>query len=50
MSYVDDIAAVVDAIGLRSIGVVFGLGMTNWESDEERDRFLSQITGKVEDV
>lgn len=50
MSYVDDIAAVVDAIGLRSVGVVWGLGMTQWKSEAERDEFLGQITGKVSDV
>jgi hypothetical protein len=50
MTYVDNIAAVVDAIGMRSVGVVWGLGMTQWESEEQRDSFLAQITGKVDDV
>ena len=48
MSFVDDIAAAVDAVGLRSIGVVYGIGMTPWKSDRERDDFLKLITGKGE--
>lgn len=47
MSFVDDIAAAVDAVGLKSIGVVYGIGMTNWSSDDERDGFLNLITGKA---
>lgn len=45
MSFVDDIAAAVDAIGVEAVGIVWGLGMTPWESDTDRDNFLATITG-----
>lgn len=48
MSFVDDIAAAVDAIGLKSVGVVYGIGMTPWKDDAERDGFLRLITEKGE--
>lgn len=45
-NFVDDLQAVVDAIGPDHPGVAFGLAMTNWESAEQRDQFLSQLTSK----
>lgn len=45
MSFVDDIAAAVDAFGVRSVGVVYGIGMTPWQSDEERDGFINLLKG-----
>lgn len=47
MSFVDDIAAAVDAFGVRSVGVVYGIGMTPWKSDEERDGFISLMKGEA---
>ena len=46
MSFVEDIAAAVDAVGVRSVGVVFGIGMTPWKDDAERDGFLALIKGE----
>ena len=40
----EDIAAAVDALGLHATGIVFGIGMTNWKSAEERDTFLRMIS------
>lgn len=45
MSFVDDIAAAVDAIGVEAAGVVYGIGLTQWSSDQERDDFLALISG-----
>jgi hypothetical protein len=45
-SFVDDIAAAVDALGVDDAGVVWGIGMTRWSSDEERNNFLASITQK----
>lgn len=42
----EDIAAAVDALGVEAVGVIWGIGMTDWESAEQRDAFLSEITGK----
>jgi len=41
----EDIAAAVDAFGVEPVGIVFGLGMTAWKDDEERDRFLNLVKG-----
>lgn len=46
MSFVEDIAAAVDAIGVESAGVVYGIGLTQWKSDAERDEFLALISGR----
>lgn len=44
MSFVDDIAAAVDALGVEAVGIVYGIGMTPWESNQERDDFLRIVT------
>lgn len=40
MAFEDDIAAAVDTFGVQNIGLVWGLGMAQWKSVEERDEFL----------
>lgn len=47
-SFVEDCAAAVAAIGTRSPGVVIGIGLTAWDSAEQRDDFLSFLTSKRE--
>ncbi len=47
MSFQENLAAAVDAVGFRNVGIVWGLAMTPWESTEQRDEFLSLISGKV---
>jgi hypothetical protein len=42
----EDIAAAVDALGVEPVGVIFGIGLTDWESAEQRDAFLNEIVGK----
>lgn len=46
-SFVDDLSAAVDAIGVDAVGLVWGVAMAPWESAEQRDAFLSGLTGKV---
>jgi hypothetical protein len=46
VSFVEDIAAAVDAIGVEAAGVVYGIGLVNWKSDQERDDFLALISGR----
>lgn len=42
----EDIAAAVDAIGIEKVGLIWGIGMTDWASAEERDQFLRDISGR----
>jgi len=48
MSFVDDVAAAVDAFGVRSVGIIYGIGMTPWQSDEERDGFIRLLKGEAD--
>lgn len=40
MAFQDDIAAAVEVFGVENVGLVWGLGMTQWESPQKRDEFL----------
>lgn len=42
-SFVEDVAAAVDALGVDKVGLVWGIGLTNWESAEQRDEFLRLV-------
>lgn len=46
MTFIENVAAAVDAIGVEKAGIVYGLGLTQFESNEKRDEFLSIISGK----
>jgi len=41
----EHISAAVDALGVEPVGIIWGIGMTPWESAEQRDSFLRAITG-----
>lgn len=43
-SFAEDIAAAVDAVGIEKVGLIWGVGMTPWESAEQRDAFLADVT------
>lgn len=43
--FTEDIAAAVDKLGVHAVGVVYGIGMTPWESEAQRDQFLNYIKG-----
>jgi len=45
----DNISAVTEAIGTKSMGLVWGLANVKWDTQEDRDQFLSElIEGKPE--
>lgn len=46
MSFVNHIAAAVDALGVEATGVVYGIALMPWKTDEERDDFLRLIAGQ----
>jgi len=43
--FTEDIAAAVDKLGVHAVGVVYGIGMTPWKSEMQRDEFLSYVKG-----
>ena len=42
-NWMEDIAAAVDALGPEPVGIIWGIGHTNWESPEQRDSFLARL-------
>lgn len=42
----ENIAATVEKIGVEKAGLVFGIAMTPWASEADRDYFLDLITKK----
>lgn len=47
-SFLKDIAAAAEAFGPDKIGLIFGVAMTQWESEDQRDRFLAEVTSADE--
>lgn len=43
LSFVNNIAAGVDAVGLRNAPIIFGLAKVQWNSPEDRDAFLAWV-------
>lgn len=41
--FIDNIDAVVNAIGVQDVGLVWGLASTHWDNETERDQFLNAI-------
>lgn len=46
-SFVEDVAAAVDALGVEPAGIIWGIGMTHWDSLEQRNEFLATISAKA---
>lgn len=44
-SFIDNVSAAVDRLGVEAVGIVLGIGRTNWETAEQRDSFLDAIAG-----
>jgi hypothetical protein len=42
--FIDDLEAVVNAIGVDKPGIAFDLAEIPWDSAEQRDGFLQQLT------
>jgi 2C-methyl-D-erythritol 2,4-cyclodiphosphate synthase len=45
--FVDNVDAIVSAIGIEDVGLVWGLANTPWQSADDRDKFLDAITKQV---
>ena len=46
-SFVEDISAAVDALGVEPAGIIWGIGMTHWDSADQRNAFLATIAQKA---
>ena len=46
MSFVENVAAAVDALGVQHAGIIYGIALTDFESTQKRDEFLTLISGK----
>lgn len=44
-SFIENISAAVERIGVEAVGIIMGIGRTNWETAEQRDAFLDAISG-----
>jgi len=45
-SFIENVSAAVDRLGVEAVGIVLGIGRTNWETSEQRDTFLDAISGE----
>lgn len=45
-SFIENVDAVVKTIGASNVGLVWGLANVRWESEEDRDTFLTGITAR----
>lgn len=43
-SFVDNVDAIVNRMGTRNVGLIWGLANVNWANDLERDDFIDEIT------
>jgi len=43
-AFQENIAAAVDAVGLEQLGLVFGIGLMDWDTSQDRDDFLQTLT------
>jgi hypothetical protein len=43
-SFIQNVDAVVKAVGASNVGLVWGLANMNWADEKERDTFLAEIT------
>jgi hypothetical protein len=44
--FIEDLQAAVDALGDLEPGMLLGVALTPWDSAEQRDAFLSELTKK----
>lgn len=42
-SFIENVSAAVDRFGVEAVGIIMGIGRTNWETADQRDRFLDAI-------
>lgn len=45
-SFLDNLSAAADAVGFDNVDLAWGLARVKWESVEDREAFLSALTGR----
>jgi hypothetical protein len=45
IQFIRDLAAFTEALGVQNAPMIFELAKTPWPSDQERDKFIQQLTG-----
>jgi hypothetical protein len=45
-SFVENVDAVVKSVGASNVGLVWGLSNVRWQSAEDRDAFLTEISAR----
>jgi hypothetical protein len=45
-SFLDNFSAAADAVGFSNAELAWGLARVQWESTEDREAFLSALTGR----
>jgi hypothetical protein len=46
LSFLDNLAAAADAVGVENADMALGLARVNWQSVQEREEFLQALTGR----
>ena len=46
-SFVSNVSAFVDALGMDEPGIIISLANVPWQSDEDRDQFISHVIREV---
>jgi hypothetical protein len=45
VQFIRDLAAFTEALGVQNAPTVFYLAQVPWPTEQERDRFITQLTG-----
>lgn len=45
-SFLDNLTAAADAVGFDNVDLAWGLARVRWDSVEDREMFLSALTGR----
>jgi hypothetical protein len=45
-SFLDNLAAAADAVGYNNLEIAWGLARVDWETIEDRERFLEALTAQ----
>jgi len=43
-SFVNNVDAIVSKVGTAPVGLIWSLANVNWESDQDREIFLEEVT------
>ena len=45
VQFIRDLAAFTEALGVQNAPTIFEMAKVPWKSEQERDRFIEQLTG-----